>query len=64
MWPAGRAHRHAGRTVEARIGALAVLKPCVLVFVPHEGGKQPRGRQQLQRVLEGADQAGAVGQHK
>ncbi len=51
---AGRVHSHAGRQAEAHICSLAVLKARLLLLVPREGGKQPRGR----------DQAGAVGQHK
>jgi len=56
---AGRVHRHAARAVEARVGALAVLKSLIFVLVP-----QPRWRQQLQLVLAGGDQAVAVGHHK
>jgi len=61
---AGRVHRDAARVVEARIGALAVLKARIFVLAPRDESELPRGRQQLQRVLLGADQAGAVGHHK
>jgi hypothetical protein len=61
---AGRVHRDAGRDVEARIVSLAVLEALKLVvLVPRDEGELPRGRQQLQRVCGGPDQAVAVGHH-
>ena len=61
---AGRVHSHASREVEVLFGALAVLKDLVLVLVPHDESELTRRRQQLQRVLQRADQAVPVGQHK
>jgi hypothetical protein len=52
---AGRVHRHARRLVEAR--SWPVHKGLVIVVAPSDVEQPPRGRQQLQHVLVGADQS-------